>query len=50
MPIEPPGKITEIQIIRREENDGSKRKKKEKPRKEETKRAPDKPGRVDIKI
>jgi len=50
MPVEPPRKITETQIIRREEGKGSGQKKKPEPPKAGLKKGPDQPGKVDIKI
>ena len=50
MPVEPPRKITETQIIRHEEGNGPRQKKKPMPRKDGLKREPEQPGKVDIKI
>jgi len=49
MPIEPPRKITETQIIRREENATFQQRKKQ-VKKEPLKKEPEKTGKVDIKI
>jgi hypothetical protein len=49
MPIEPPGKISETKIVRREENADLKQKKKQ-AKKEEPKQEHDKSGKIDIKI
>jgi hypothetical protein len=49
MPIEPPRKITETQIIQREENATFQQRKK-KMKKEERKKEPEKTGKVDIKV
>jgi len=50
MPVEPPRKITETQIIQREEGKGSQQKKKPAPPKEGLKKEPEQPGKVDIKV
>lgn len=50
MPVEPPRKITETQIIRREEGNGPRRKKKPTPPKDGLKKEPEQPGKVDIRI
>jgi|APDOM4702015023_1054809.scaffolds.fasta_scaffold1090417_1 hypothetical protein len=50
MPVEPPRKITETQIIRREEGNSPRQKKKPAPQKEGLKKEPEQPGKVDIKI
>jgi len=51
MPVEPPRKITETQIIiRQEENKGSPQKKKQPPVKDGLKKEPKQPGKVDIRI
>jgi hypothetical protein len=50
MPVEPPRKITETQIIRREEGKGPQQKKKPTPPKDGLKKEPERPGKVDIKI
>jgi hypothetical protein len=50
MPVEPPRKITETQIIRREEGKGSQQKKKPTHPKDGLKKEPEQPGKVDIKI
>ncbi len=49
MPIEPPGKIGETTIVRREENATLKQKKKQ-AKKEQPKQEPEKSGKIDIKI
>lgn len=49
MPIEPPRKITETQIIRREESTAFQQRKKQ-AKKEPLKKEPEKTGKVDIKI
>jgi len=49
MPIEPPRRITETQIIKREENATLQQRKKQAPKKKGPQQ-PDKPGKVDIKI
>jgi hypothetical protein len=50
MPIEPPGKINETQIIRREEGATMQQKKKQTPEKKNQIREPEKSGKIDIKI
>jgi hypothetical protein len=50
MPVEPPRKITETQIIRREEGKGSSQKRKQAPPKDGLKKEQEQPGKVDIKI
>jgi hypothetical protein len=51
MPVEPPRRITETQIIQREEGKGSQQKKKKPmPPKDGLKKEPEQPGKVDIKI
>jgi len=49
MPIEPPGKIGEAKIVRREEHATLKQKKKQ-AKKEEPGQEPGKTGKIDIKI
>jgi hypothetical protein len=49
MPIEPPGKISGLQIVRREENAAQKQKKKQ-TKKEQPKQEQEKTGKIDIKI
>ncbi|HYA88519.1 MAG TPA: hypothetical protein VEI57_15810 [Nitrospirota bacterium] len=49
MPIEPPGKIGETKIVRREENATLKQKKKQ-VKKDEPERESGKSGKIDIKI
>ena len=50
MPVEPPRKITETQIIRREEGTALDKRKKPFLKKNDQKKEPDKSGKVDIKI
>ncbi len=50
MPIEPSVRISETQIIRREEETASKQKKKETPKKQVQPREQEKTGKIDIKI
>jgi len=50
MPIEPSTRVTETQIIRREEGSTNKQKKKPSAKKEEQPRKHGAPGKVDIKI
>lgn len=50
MPVEPPRKISESQIIRREEGAFPQPRKKPAPPKKEQKKEPDKTGKVDIKV
>jgi hypothetical protein len=50
MPIEPPRKITETQIIRREEGTALDKRKKPFAKKNDQKKGPEKSGKVDIKI
>ncbi len=49
MPIEPPRKVTQTQIIRREEEAGFQQKKKQL-KKEQPKNEPRKDGKIDIKV
>jgi hypothetical protein len=50
MPIEPSVRISETQIIRREEETTSKQKKKETPKKQVRPKEQEKTGKIDIKI
>ena len=50
MPVEPPRKITETQIIRREESATLEQRKKQNPKKKNQIKEPAKSGKVDIKI
>ena len=51
MPVEPPRKITETQIIgRKEEGRRDQQRKKPMPPKEGLKKEPEQPGKLDIKI
>jgi hypothetical protein len=50
MPVEPTRKITETPIIRREEDKGFQRKKKQPSLKDVSKKEPERTGKVDIKI
>ena len=50
MPIEPPGKINETQIIRREEGATMQQKKKQMSQKKNQPKEPEKIGKIDIKI
>ena len=50
MPVDPPKKISETQIIRREEGTGFQQRKKPKQPKKEEKKEPEKTGKVDIKV
>ena len=50
MPVEPPRKITQTQIVQREEGKGFDKKKNPRPPKSEPKQEQKRPGKVDIKI
>ena len=50
MPIEPPRKVTQTPIVRREEGTRDQQRKKKQPLKKEDETGAPKPGKVDIKV